>query len=118
MVKIVDSDESCGYSLNSSYSLVETNLMSTATDLEKYCQFSVEKGLFIYVHCPLFLYCSKKCKLSAFLLFCRLLIFFNINFLEKFFMLISFDPDQGRCLVGPNLDTNCSQRSSADHTSR
>ena len=46
-VKIVDSDVSCGYSLNSPSSLDETNSMSTSTDLEKNCQFSIERVIYI-----------------------------------------------------------------------
>ena len=52
--------------------------------------------------------------------FCRLLIVFKINFLEKFFQdyhqnVKQFDPDQD---VGPDLGPNCLQRLSAGVTSR
>ena len=55
--------------------------------------------------------------------FCRLLIFFKINLLEKFFqdnIRVSnrFDLDQVRHLVGPDLGPNCLQKLSADDTRR
>ena len=49
------------------------------------------------------------------MLFCCLLIFFKINFFEKFFqkypasVLNSLDPDQARQYVGPDLGPNCFQ---------
>ena len=47
-----------------------------------------------------------------FMLFCCLLIFFKINFFEKFFLetiLVSnrLDPDQARHFVEPGLGPNC-----------
>ena len=44
--------------------------------------------------------------------FCRLLIFFKINFFEKFFQeyhqsVKRFAPDQAQRSVGPGLDPNC-----------
>ena len=58
------------------------------------------------------------------MLFCPLLIFFKINFFEKFFWehyqsFKSLDPDQARHSVWPDLVPNCLQRlsSSADDTS-
>ena len=54
---------------------------------------------------------------------CRLLIFFKVNFFEKFFReyqqdVNSLDPDQAQHFVGPDLGPNCLQRLSADDTSR
>ena len=51
--------------------------------------------------------------------FCRLLIFFKINFLKNSFRNIirvsnTLDPDQARQNVGPDLGPNCLQRLSAD----
>ena len=60
-----------------------------------------------------------------FMLFCRLLIFFKINFFEKFFQQyhqsvkqIRLDPDQAKHFVGPDLGPICLQWLSADNTSR
>ena len=58
-----------------------------------------------------------------FMLFCRLLIFFKINFFEKFFQeyhqsVKHSGSKSGRHYVGPDLDPNCLQRLSADDTSR
>ena len=55
--------------------------------------------------------------------FCRLLIFFKINFSKISFrntIRVSncMDLDQARCFVGPDLGPNCLQRLSADNTSR
>ena len=58
------------------------------------------------------------------MLFCRLLIFFKINFFRKILSGIPsecqtvFDPDQARHFVGSDLGPNCLQRLSADDTSR
>ena len=56
------------------------------------------------------------------MLFCRLLIFFKINFFEKLFQEYhvsnSLDPDQARHFVGPDLRPNCLQKLSADDTRR
>ena len=57
------------------------------------------------------------------MLFCRLLIFFKINFLKKFFQeyhlnVNSLDPDQARRLVKPDLGPNCLPMLSADNTGR
>ena len=58
------------------------------------------------------------------MLLCRLLIYFKINFFEKFFQEYtirvpnSLDPDQARHFLGPDLGPNCFQRLSADDTSR
>ena len=61
--------------------------------------------------------------LFACMLFCRLLIFFKINFFEKKIrntirVSNSLDPDQARHFVGPDLGLNCLQRFLADDTSR
>ena len=58
-----------------------------------------------------------------FMLFCRLLIFFKINFLKNSFRNIirmsnSLDPDQARRFVGPDLGQNCLPRLSADVTGK
>ena len=55
--------------------------------------------------------------------FCRLLIFFKINFLKNSFRFTirvanSLNPDQTRHFFGPDLGPNCLQRLSADDTSR
>ena len=57
------------------------------------------------------------------MLFCRLLIFFKINFLKNSFrnairVSNTLDPDQAQRFVGPDLDPNCLQRFSADYTGR
>ena len=57
------------------------------------------------------------------MLFCRLLIFFKINFLKNSFRNIfrmsnSLDPDQARRFVGPDLGQNCLPKLSEDDTSR
>ena len=53
-----------------------------------------------------------------FMLFCRLLIFFKINFFEIFFQeyhqYVSLDPGQARRSVGPDLGPNCLCRLSDD----
>ena len=55
-------------------------------------------------------------------LFCRQLIFFKINFFEKFFeeyqLSNSLDPDQTQRFVGSGLGQNCLQRLSAGDTRR
>ena len=57
-------------------------------------------------------------------LFCLLLNFFKINFFLKkknpriLSVSNSFDPDQARCFVGPDLGPNCLQSLSADGFSR
>ena len=53
--------------------------------------------------------------------FCRLPIFFKINFFEKFFQeyhlsVNRLDPNQVRYFVGLDLGANCLQRLSADDT--
>ena len=54
-----------------------------------------------------------------FVIFCPLLIFFQKNLFQKFFLEIlsrvsnSLDPDRARQNVGPDLDQNCLQRLSA-----
>ena len=58
-----------------------------------------------------------------FMLFCRLLIFFKINFFinslrNTIRVSNSLDPDQARHFVGPDLGPNCLQRLTADDTSR
>ena len=61
--------------------------------------------------------------LGKFLFFCPLLIFFSKssfskNYFESTIRLSnSFDPDQVRHLIGPDLGPNCLQRLSADGTS-
>ena len=51
------------------------------------------------------------------MLFCGLLIFFNINsFGNTMRVSNSLDPDQARHFVGPDLCPNCLQRLSADDT--
>ena len=63
------------------------------------------------------------CLLSIFLcFFCPLLIFFRINFFEKFFQeyhqsVNSLDPDQVLHFFRPDLGPNCLQKLSADDTS-
>ena len=56
------------------------------------------------------------------MLFCRLLIFFKLNFFKKNSEIpsvaISFDSDQARYFVGPDIGSNCLQRLSADGTGR
>ena len=57
------------------------------------------------------------------MLFCRLLIFFKINFWKNSFrntirMSNSLDPDQARRIVGPDLGPNCLPKLSADDTGR
>ena len=57
------------------------------------------------------------------MLFCHLLIFFKINFLENSFrntirVSNSLDPDQAGCFMGPDLGLNCLQRLSEDDTGR
>ena len=56
------------------------------------------------------------CMLGNIGAFCRLMISFKINFFET--VLKSLDPDQARCIVGPDLDPNCLQTLSAEDTSR
>ena len=57
------------------------------------------------------------------MLFCHLLIFFKINFFEKFFQEYnrvsdSLDPNQTGHFVGPDLNPNYLQNLLADNTSR
>ena len=52
------------------------------------------------------------------MLFCRLLIFFKINFLKKFFHEIPSEYQTVRTLVGPDLGQNCLPKLSADYTGR
>ena len=56
-----------------------------------------------------------------FMLFCRLLIFFKVNFSKNSFrntirVSDSLDLDQARHFVGPDLGPNCLQKLSADDT--
>ena len=63
-------------------------------------------------------------KLFAYLLLCHLLTFFQKEMFSKnsirntITVSNSLDPDQARRYVGPDLDPNCLQSSSADDTSR
>ena len=54
--------------------------------------------------------------------FCGLLIFFKINFLEKFFLeyhqSVRLDPDQIQRFVGPDLGPNSLQKLYAEDTRR
>ena len=76
-------------------------------------------------HCPVNKFVEKFFLKLTFLPngLCRLLIFSKINFFEKFFLentIIvsnSFDPDQARRFVGPDLGSNNLQRLSADDKS-
>ena len=57
------------------------------------------------------------------MLFCGLLIFSKSTFSKKYFrnanrVSNSFDPDQARRYVGPDLGPNCLKRLSADDTRR
>ena len=52
------------------------------------------------------------------MLFCRLRTFLKINFFSKIRVSNSLDLDQDQHSVGPDLDSNCLQRLSADDTGR
>ena len=61
--------------------------------------------------------------MGNFSFFFTVLIFFKINFLEKFFQdynqsVNNLDPDKTQHFVGPDLGPNCLQRISAEDTSR
>ena len=64
------------------------------------------------------------CMLCYFaILFCRLPIFFKINFSTNYFgnairASNGLDSEQNQCSVGPDLGPNCLQRLSADDISR
>ena len=81
--------------------------------------FSCDK---VYITC-MQIYQLTPCPLGIFHAFCRLLIFFKINFFEKKFQECHpienrLDPDQTRHFVRPDLGPICLQRLSADDTSR